>query len=106
MTRSPERLSALARSTLASAPSRARSAVVAADTGTRRVIVVKEHSLVTMARGAVLRAFNEPLTLEEAPVLDPEPGALIARIEMGDLRHRCPPPPRKSADPNAGDSRP
>ena len=68
---------------LASAPSRARSVVVAADTGTRRVIVVKEHSLVTMARGAVLRAFNEPLTLEEAPVLDPEPGALIARIEMG-----------------------
>jgi threonine dehydrogenase-like Zn-dependent dehydrogenase len=36
-----------------------------------------------MARAVVLRAFNEPLTLEEAPVLDPEPGALIARVEMG-----------------------
>jgi D-arabinose 1-dehydrogenase-like Zn-dependent alcohol dehydrogenase len=36
-----------------------------------------------MARGAVLRTFNEPLTLEEAPVLDPEPGALIARVDMG-----------------------
>ena len=39
--------------------------------------------MVTMARGAVLRAFNEPLTLEEAPVLDPEPGALIARSRWG-----------------------
>jgi Zn-dependent alcohol dehydrogenase len=47
------------------------------------VIAKKEHALTTMARGAVLRAFNEPLTLEEAPVLDPEPGALIARVEMG-----------------------
>jgi threonine dehydrogenase-like Zn-dependent dehydrogenase len=36
-----------------------------------------------MARGAVLRAFNEPLTMEEAPVPDPEPGALVARIEYG-----------------------
>src|SRR5919106_485915 len=36
-----------------------------------------------MARGAVLRTFNEPLTLEEAPVLDPDPGALIARVDMG-----------------------
>ena len=37
----------------------------------------------TMARGAVLRAFNEPLTLETAPVPDPEPGALIARVDLG-----------------------
>ena len=36
-----------------------------------------------MARGAVLRAFNEPLAMEEAPVPDPEPGALIARVELG-----------------------
>ena len=35
------------------------------------------------ARGAVLRAFNEPLTLEEAPVPDPEPGALLARVTYG-----------------------
>lgn len=39
----------------------------------------------TTARGAVLRTFNEPLTLEEAPILDPEPGALIARVEMGGI---------------------
>jgi threonine dehydrogenase-like Zn-dependent dehydrogenase len=39
----------------------------------------------TMARGAVLRAFNEPLTLEEAPVPDPEPGALVARIDLGGI---------------------
>lgn len=37
----------------------------------------------TMARGVVLRAFDEPVALEEAPVPDPEPGALLARIEMG-----------------------
>ena len=39
----------------------------------------------TMARGAVLRAFNEPLTLEEAPVPDPEPGALVARIDLAGI---------------------
>lgn len=37
------------------------------------------------ARGAVLHAFNQPLTIEEAPVLDPEPGALVARIEYGGI---------------------
>jgi threonine dehydrogenase-like Zn-dependent dehydrogenase len=31
----------------------------------------------------VLRAFNEPLTLEEAPVPDPAPSALVARIDYG-----------------------
>jgi threonine dehydrogenase-like Zn-dependent dehydrogenase len=36
-----------------------------------------------MARGAVLRAFNEPLKLEAAPVPDPEPGALLARVDLG-----------------------
>src|SRR5690606_26076676 len=35
------------------------------------------------ARGVVLRAFNEALTLEEAPVPDPGEGALVARIELG-----------------------
>ena len=39
----------------------------------------------TMARAAVLHAFNEPLTLEAAPILDPEPGALIARIDLGGI---------------------
>lgn len=39
----------------------------------------------TMARGAVLRAFNEPLTLEEAPVPDPEPGALVARVDLAGI---------------------
>ncbi len=41
--------------------------------------------MTTMARGAVLRAFNEPLTLEEAPVPDPEPGALVARIDLAGI---------------------
>ena len=39
----------------------------------------------TMARGAVLRAFNEPLTLEEAPVPDPGAGAIVARIDLGGI---------------------
>lgn len=37
------------------------------------------------ARGAVLHAFNEPLTLEEVPVPDPGPGALVARVEFGGI---------------------
>lgn len=41
--------------------------------------------MATMARGVVLRAFNEPLTLEEAPIPEPEAGALIARIELGGI---------------------
>src|SRR5262245_55834653 len=45
----------------------------------------KEHTMVTMARGAVLRAFNEPLTIEEAPVLEPGPGAVLARVELGGI---------------------
>jgi threonine dehydrogenase-like Zn-dependent dehydrogenase len=39
----------------------------------------------TMARGAVLRAFNEPLTLEEAPIPEPEPGALVARVDLAGI---------------------
>ena len=39
----------------------------------------------TTARGVVLRAFNEPLTLEEAPVLDPEPGAIVARVDLAGI---------------------
>jgi threonine dehydrogenase-like Zn-dependent dehydrogenase len=39
--------------------------------------------MIATARAAVLRAFNEPLTLEEAPVPDPAPGALIARVDFG-----------------------
>lgn len=41
--------------------------------------------MATMARGVVLRAFNEPLTLEEAPVPDPERGALIASIDLAGI---------------------
>ncbi len=37
------------------------------------------------ARGAVLRAFNEPLTLEAAPVPDPEPGALVAKVDLAGI---------------------
>jgi threonine dehydrogenase-like Zn-dependent dehydrogenase len=36
----------------------------------------------TTARGAVLRAFHEPLELDEAPIPDPEPGALVARVGL------------------------
>lgn len=39
----------------------------------------------TQARGAVLRAFNEPLTIETAPVLDPAPGAVIARVDLAGI---------------------
>lgn len=39
--------------------------------------------MTSTARGVVLRAFNEALTLEEAPVPDPGEGALVARIELG-----------------------
>ncbi len=35
------------------------------------------------ARAAVLRAFGEPLTIEEAPLPAPGPGALTARIDFG-----------------------
>ncbi len=37
------------------------------------------------ARGAVLREFGQPLTFEEAPIPDPEPGALIARVAYGGI---------------------
>lgn len=39
--------------------------------------------MVTLARGMVLRAFNEPLSIEEAPIPDPEAGAVVARITLG-----------------------
>lgn len=38
--------------------------------------------MATDARGVVLRTFNSPLTLESVPIPDPEPGALIARIDL------------------------
>jgi len=37
------------------------------------------------ARAAVLQAFNAPLAIDEAPLPDPEPGALTARIEFGGI---------------------
>ncbi len=37
----------------------------------------------TTARGVVLRAFNQPLVVEEAPVPEPEAGALIAKVAYG-----------------------
>ena len=39
--------------------------------------------MVTLARAAVLRAFDEPLAIEEAPVPDPAAGALVARVSLG-----------------------
>ena len=41
--------------------------------------------MATTARGAVLREFNQPLSIEEAPVPDPEPGAVVARIDYGGI---------------------
>src|SRR3954449_4794871 len=46
---------------------------------------LKEQAMATMARGAVLRSFNQPLTIEEAPVLEPGPGAVVARVELGGI---------------------
>lgn len=37
------------------------------------------------ARGAVLQAFHEPVAIEAAPIPEPEPGALIARIELAGI---------------------
>jgi threonine dehydrogenase-like Zn-dependent dehydrogenase len=34
------------------------------------------------ARGVVLRAFNTPLSVEAAPVPEPEPGAVVARVDL------------------------
>ena len=34
------------------------------------------------ARGVVLREFARPLTLEAAPVPEPGPGALVARVDL------------------------
>ncbi|MFN8591715.1 MAG: zinc-binding dehydrogenase [Thermomicrobiales bacterium] len=36
----------------------------------------------TTARGVVLREFNRPVAIEEAPVPEPESGALVARVEL------------------------
>jgi threonine dehydrogenase-like Zn-dependent dehydrogenase len=41
--------------------------------------------MTTMARGAVLHAFNEALTIEEAPIPEPEPGAVVARVELAGI---------------------
>ncbi|MCA9877999.1 MAG: zinc-binding dehydrogenase [Thermomicrobiales bacterium] len=37
------------------------------------------------ASGVVLNAFNAPLTLESAPIPEPEPGAVIARIDLAGI---------------------
>ncbi|CAA9569625.1 MAG: Threonine dehydrogenase and related Zn-dependent dehydrogenases [uncultured Thermomicrobiales bacterium] len=39
--------------------------------------------MATVSRGVVLRAFGQPLTLEEAEVPQPEPGALVAEVTYG-----------------------
>ena len=36
----------------------------------------------TTARGAVLGAFREPVTIEEAPIPRPAPGAVVARVDL------------------------
>jgi threonine dehydrogenase-like Zn-dependent dehydrogenase len=36
----------------------------------------------TVSRGVVLRKFNAPLALESAPMPDPQPGAVVARVEL------------------------
>jgi threonine dehydrogenase-like Zn-dependent dehydrogenase len=36
----------------------------------------------TMARGVVLRSFGAPLVLETTPVPDPEPGAVVAEVDL------------------------
>ncbi|HEX5500242.1 MAG TPA: zinc-binding dehydrogenase [Thermomicrobiales bacterium] len=41
--------------------------------------------MTAVARGAVLRAFNEPLALEEAPLPEPEPGAVVARVDLAGI---------------------
>ncbi len=41
--------------------------------------------LPTTARGAVLRTFHEPLAIDAAPVPDPEPGAVVARIGLAGI---------------------
>lgn len=38
--------------------------------------------MATVARGVVLHQFNTPLTVETVPIPEPEPGALIARIDL------------------------
>lgn len=42
-------------------------------------------TLPATARGVVLNAFNAPLTLESAPIPQPEPGALVARIDLAGI---------------------
>ncbi len=39
--------------------------------------------MATTSRAMVLQAFNAPLTVEQAPVPEPQAGALIARVEYG-----------------------
>src|SRR5436309_1966877 len=41
--------------------------------------------MITIARGAVLRAFDEPLVVETAPIPVPEPGAVVARIGLAGI---------------------
>ncbi|MFT4039645.1 MAG: zinc-binding dehydrogenase [Thermomicrobiales bacterium] len=42
-------------------------------------------ALPASASGMVLHAFNEPLTLESAPIPQPEPGAVVARITLAGI---------------------
>lgn len=37
------------------------------------------------ARGAVLREFGRPLKFEDAPINNPEPGALVALVAYGGI---------------------
>ncbi|MEZ4497850.1 MAG: alcohol dehydrogenase catalytic domain-containing protein, partial [Thermomicrobiales bacterium] len=39
--------------------------------------------MVTTARGVVLNAFNEPLSIETAEISAPEPGAMVVRVTHG-----------------------
>ncbi|MCC6703636.1 MAG: zinc-dependent alcohol dehydrogenase, partial [Thermomicrobiales bacterium] len=39
--------------------------------------------MVVTARGAVLKAFNEPLSIETAEISAPGPGAMVVRVTHG-----------------------
>ncbi|MGH2551650.1 MAG: zinc-binding dehydrogenase [Thermomicrobiales bacterium] len=44
-----------------------------------------EADMGTLANGVVLRTFNEPLTVEQAELPDPQPGALTVRVTHGGI---------------------